>query len=623
MIPKKMEAFLRARLPEQTWANRLVCEGDLCFMEFTASDIDRLARLGIDVDELGPYLVVCMWDELASLEVGGYLVVDNMAMGRPAMGGIRMLPDLTPATVSGLARGMTMKNAASNLPFGGGKVGILAERSLTREEHNEVVRRFARLLARYKTIFLPGPDVGTDDADMKTIAIENGLDTVVSKPADMGGSRVDQLGAAAGGLVIALKSLLDEMPRLRGLQQFTDMQIPRVEDLTILVQGFGAVGAHTARQINDQLFSAKVIGISDALGYLYDLKGLPVDELFELRRDRISVTRPYFTEKLVSDHWGVSSTKFCSASNDLLRELAFCLIPASPISNYLDLDESSQPSMTVDRMGKWTVIIEGANTYTPEKTRRAARLRMEREVYRQRGVLIAPDFLVNSGGVIFAAQDQLIKTPSHLRIPNEMLGDRPSVEEWLLEHAEDLSLLADHRRKAAEKAREEVIRSNMREFIEMLVGDPDLLPSEAAETISINRVVRREADHTAAEIMVPIPTITQERAIRDAAALLVESKCSILAVVSEGNQLVGIVTDWDVTRSTAEGVSKKQPLSLIMTKEAICVQPEEKILSMIRKLEYHEISAMPVVENGIVLGMVSTDLLAERTLLRLLQNQRE
>ncbi len=65
MIPKRMEAFLRERLPEQTWANRLVRKDGRCYMEFTALDVDRLARLGIEVDELGPHTVVCMWDEEA------------------------------------------------------------------------------------------------------------------------------------------------------------------------------------------------------------------------------------------------------------------------------------------------------------------------------------------------------------------------------------------------------------------------------------------------------------------------------------------------------------------------------------------------------------------------------
>jgi glutamate dehydrogenase (NAD(P)+) len=617
-----MEAFLRERLPQRTWDNRLVREGNLCYMEFSAVDVDRLARLGVEVDNLGPRNLVCMWDEASSLEVGGYLVIDNLAMGRPAMGGIRMLPEITPSAVRSLARGMTLKNAAANLPFGGGKVGIVAERSLTPSEHSEVVRCFARLLSKYRTIFLPGPDVGTNDADMKTIAIENGLDTVVSKPADMGGNRVDQLGAAAGGIVSALRALLDEMPRLRSLPQFADLEIP-LEDsgLTVLIQGFGAVGAHTARLLCERMPGVQVIGISDAQGYLYDPRGLPVEQLFHRWQEHGRVSRDYYNEVMISDRWGVSHAKFSTAPNDLLRESAFCLIPASPVANYLDLDESLQPSMTVDRMGRFTVIIEGANTYSPDRARKAARARMERQVYRQRGVLIATDYLVNSGGVIYAAQEQLIKTPGHLRIPDEMLGDRQAVDHWLAEHEDDLSELAEKRRKAGEMYREEVIRRNMRELVDLLVTDADMLPCEAAERISIRRVARRESDRTAAEIMEPIPTILVDKSIRAAAALLMESNSPILAVISPQGELEGVITDWDFARAAARRKAEDEPLEQIMSREVITAEPGDTILEMIRKLEHHEISAMPVVEKGNVLGMVSADLIARRSLIRLVQER--
>src|SRR5512143_3939806 len=140
MIPKFMERFLKEVLPERTWRNRLVRENGLCFMEFGPMDIDRLNRLGIQSDRLGPKVVACLWDEESSLEVGGYLVVDNLAMGRPSMGGIRMLPDVTPAAIYNLARGMTLKNAAANLPYGGGKSGIVARRDLSPDEHVQVVQ---------------------------------------------------------------------------------------------------------------------------------------------------------------------------------------------------------------------------------------------------------------------------------------------------------------------------------------------------------------------------------------------------------------------------------------------------------------------------------------------------
>jgi glutamate dehydrogenase (NAD(P)+) len=623
MIPKKMEAFLRERLPERTWKNRLVRENGGCYIEFSSLDVDRLARLGIEVDYLGPRVVTCMWDEGSPLEVGGFLVIDNLAMGQPAMGGIRMLPDITPAAVHSLARGMTLKNAAANLPYGGGKAGVVAERSLTPDEHTEVVRRFAHLLYRYHNIFLPGPDVGTNDADMKTIAIENGLDNALSKPAEMGGVRIDQIGAAAGGMVIALQALLEEMPRLRCLPQFANLEIPAHEGLSVLIQGFGAVGAHTARILGERLPGAQVVGISDALGYLYDTEGLPVEHLFSMWQERGLVSRHYYHEVLLSDRWGVSRAKFSSAPNDLLRESAFCLMPSSPVANYLDLDESTQPSMTVDRMGDWAVIIEGANTYSPDRARKAARMKLEREIYRRRGILIATDYLVNSGGVIYAAQEHLIRTPSHLRIPEELFGDRQAVDQWLREHNYELDELAEKRRKAAEIYREEVIRRNMRELVDLLVADADTLPCEAAEEISIRRVIKKESNRTAADVLVPMPTILANQTIRDAAAMLIETNCPILAVVGQDGALVGVVTEWDITRSAAQGGAEGRGLDEIMSRQVIAASPADNILEMIRKLEHYEISAMPVVESGSVKGMVSAELLARRSLLRLLQSQVE
>ncbi len=619
MIPKQMDVYLRERLPDRTWENRLICDDGRCYLEFNALDVDRLSRLGIEVDNLGPSLVVCMWDEQSPLEVGGYLVVDNLAMGSPSMGGIRMMPEISPSVIHNLARGMTLKNAAADLPFGGGKAGIVADRQLTPETHTEVVRSFARLLHRYTGIYLPGPDVGTNDADMKTIAIENGLDCVLSKPVDMGGNRIDQLGAAAGGLVIALRALLEEMPRLRDLPQFTGLNLPQPDQLSILIQGYGAVGAHTACIIQEWIPGARVIGASDIHGYLFSAVGLPVDQLFHIWQERGTVTRNYYLEHLLTPEGLILPTKYGTNPDDLLRESAFCLIPAAPISNYLDTETTTRPSMTVKRMGDWSVIIEGANTYSPDPVRKAARARMEREVYRQQGVLIATDYLVNSGGVIFAAQELLIKTPGELRIPDQLLGNRREVDNWLQRHADELADLAEKRRLAAEAAREEVIRRNMRELVDLLITDADMLPCEAAERISVRRIASRERDRTAAEIMVPISTIPVASTIQQAANMLVEAESPLLAVLDKDGALAGIVTEWDITRATALGSPDDQPLDEIMSRQVIAADPNDSLLDVIQTLENHEISAMPVVEKGCVEGMITADLLARKSLLRLLQ----
>jgi glutamate dehydrogenase (NAD(P)+) len=615
-----MQAFLRERLPERTWENRLRREGAGRFMEFGPLDVERLSRLGIEADDLGPKLVACMWDEASPLEVGGFLVVDNLAMGTPSMGGIRMLPEITPSEVHNLARGMTLKNAAADLPYGGGKAGIVANQRLSEQEHTQVMKGFAHLLYRYRDHYLPGPDVGTDDADMKTIAIELGLDCALSKPAELGGNCIDELGAAAGGVVIAIQTLLEEMPRLKTLPQFATLKVPEPAELTVLIQGFGAVGAHAARILRQKIPGAPIVGISDVGGYLYDPEGLPVEQLFATWQGEGSVVRPFFQAHLQRDPAGATGVKFATDPNDLLREPALCFIPAAPVANYLDTEASSLPSITVDRMGRWTLIVEGANTYSPDPGRKLARARMERAVYRQRGVLIATDYLVNSGGVIFAAQERLIKTPSHLRFPEEILGDRDAVEGWLREHAGDLERLAAKRCEAAESYRDEVIRRNMRELIDLLTADPDLLPCEAAERISIRRIASSERDRTAADIMQPVPLIDFQSTIREAAAQLIDGSSPLLAVVSPARELLGVVTEWDITRATSDGIHGDQPVAEVMTSEVVSAAPQEGMLDIVRKLEQHEISAMPVVEGKRVQGVVSSDLLTRRSLLQLLQS---
>ena len=620
MIPKQMELFLKLQLPERTWNNRLVREGSMCFMDFGPTDIDRLNRLGIEPDYLGPKLVACLWDDRPDLEVGGYLVVDNLAMGRPSMGGIRMLPDLTPGGIFNLARGMTLKNAAANLPYGGGKAGIISDK-VSPETHAEIIRRFARLLFRYRDIFLPGPDVGTNDADMKIVAIENGLDNALSKPVDMGGNRVDQLGAAGGGLIIALDALLDELPRLKILPQFSNLDVPSKEKIGVLLQGFGAVGAHAARQLSARLPGARVVGVSDTSGFLYDPEGLPIDELFALWQKQGIVVQPYYLSKIDNSSIGSFKPKYSNKPNDLLRETAFCMIPAAPMAHYLGCDITTHPSITIDQMGDWRIIIEGANTYSPIADRKSIRRRMEREVYRKRGVLIATDYLVNSGGVIYAAQEHLIRTPSHLRIPDALLGRSNEVEDWLKQHEKDLQALAQKRLAAAQKAREDVIKNNMHELVDLLIKVPDMLPSEAAEQISITRIKAKEKNRTAEDVMESIITLHSTESVPQAARLLVETGCPILAVLNSRSELVGVITNWDITKAASFGPIDNVPLSQIMTRQVITAAPSDSILDIVRKLEHNEISAMPVVDDAKVLGMVSTDVLTRRSLYRLLQSQ--
>lgn len=628
MLPKRMNEFLHDVLPNEVWQTRRIEDNGLCYLEFTSQDVELLHRLGIEVDNLGPRLVVCMWNEREPQEIGGYLVVDNVAMGLPSMGGIRLSPDVTPAAIHNLARGMTLKNAAADLPYGGGKSGIVASTTLSPTEHTAVIRGFAHLLRRYVRLYNPGPDVGTNDQDMKTIAIENGLDAVVSKPAEMGGNRIDQLGAAAGGCVIALETLYREAHRLRVLPQFRNLNIPAWNEVTCIVQGFGAVGAGFARfilEMQQRMGSApRIIGISDASGYLFCETGLDIALLLALREKNPLVTKPYFLAHPDLPTEDCPALKFSSARDDLLRENAFALIPAAPKANYLDVDESSNPSMTVAKAGRWTMIIEGANTYSPDPKRKAARRRMERQVYQERGTLIATDFLVNSGGVIFAAHERLIPTPTELRIPNELLGNRAAVEKWLSEHAREFAELAEKRRIAAEKKRDEVIRRNMIELVDGLIADEDALPCQVAERISIRRIVSKESLRVVRDVMVEMATTPLGSSVQDAARVLIEKNTDILSVLAPDGRVVGIVTDWDITQAAARGTIEGVKVDDIMTRQIVSCGPEDSILEAVTLLEQHDISALPVLsKEGRALGVVSANLLATRTLYRLLLGEQQ
>ena len=614
-----MNEYLRDHLPETAIQNRTKRDQGFCFLEFGYTDEHLLSRLGITCDKLGPSMVACVWDEESPLDIGGYLVVDNLSMGKPSMGGIRMLPDITPTDIHNLARGMTLKNGAANLPYGGGKSGIVAERGLSPEVHAEVVRGFARLIRRYQEVYVPGPDVGTNDADMKTIAIENGLDGAVSKPADMGGNRIDEIGGAAGGVVIALQRLLEIMPRLTVLPQFANLKVPEPEDLTVLIQGFGAVGAHAARIMGTRLPEARTIGVSDLEGYLYDDSGLPTDRLFEMWKERGLVTNPYYKET-VADKGFQHTTKFSTDANNLLRESAFCMVPAAAVFNYLGVLPSENASMSVDRMGEWSVIVEGANTYSPDPNRKAARVRMEQIVYRQRGVMIANDYLVNSGGVIFAAQEHVIRTPAHLQIPSDRIGNRDATDRWLKDHAAEFSELSEKRLEAGDAYREKIIRRNMTELVDLLAADSDMLPCRAAECVSLRRLSAKESERTAADIMIPIPTIKVGRKLQEAAALMVEKGNNFIAILSPEEKIAGVLTAWDITRAIAGGMSDIE-VEKIMTSHVISASPADTIIDIIRELEQHGYSAMPVTDEGKVLGMVNSDLLAQRYLLPLLQAQ--
>ena len=183
--------------------------------------------------------------------------------------------------------------------------------------------------------------------------------------------------------------------------------------------------------------------------------------------------------------------------------------------------------------------------------------------------------------------------------------------------------MSEKRRIAGEEYREKIIRHNMDELVELLTSDVNMLPCQAAERISVRRLTAKEHERTAKDIMQPIPTIEVSKSIQEAAALLVDQESTILTVLSMEGTLTGIVTDWDITRAIAQGFSGDLNLEKIMTRNVIFASPSSSILDIVHELEQNTISAMPVVDEGRVLGMVTSDVLAYRYLLRFLESEAE
>src|SRR5512138_3682272 len=136
-------------------------------------------------DEIGPSKILCL--RLPKSNVHAFVVVDNVACG-PAIGGIRMAPDVTLEEIARLARAMTLKNASAGLPHGGGKSGIVADPSMPPPEKQHVVRAFAQAI-RDLNDYIPGPDMGLNEECMAWIKDEIGR--VVGLPKVLGGIPLD------------------------------------------------------------------------------------------------------------------------------------------------------------------------------------------------------------------------------------------------------------------------------------------------------------------------------------------------------------------------------------------------------------------------------------------------
>ncbi|MBF0752912.1 MULTISPECIES: Glu/Leu/Phe/Val family dehydrogenase [Jeotgalicoccus] len=289
----------------------------------------------------------------------GFRAQHNDAVG-PTKGGVRFHPSVSEDEVVALSMWMTLKAGIVNLPYGGGKGGIICDpREMSMDEVERLSRGYVRAISQIvgPTKDIPAPDVFTNSQIMAWMMDEysaidqfNSPGFITGKPLVLGGSE-GRDRATALGVVICLEEALKKR----------DMKI---EDIRIVIQGFGNAGSFLSKFLFDK--GAKIVGISDANGALHDPEGLDIDYLLE-RRDSFGMVTNLFDNVL---------------SNDELFSLDCDVIIPAAIEN--QITEENAPNI------KAQILCEAANGPT---TTEATRILTERDV------LIVPDVLASAGGV--------------------------------------------------------------------------------------------------------------------------------------------------------------------------------------------------------------------------------
>lgn len=303
-------------------------------------------------DDLGPLKIVHI--HRPSVRLKAIVAVDNVACG-PAVGGVRMAPDVSTEEALRLARAMTLKNAAAGLPHGGGKSVIYGDPKMPLGEKERLIRAFASAIVDL-TDYIPGPDMGTDERAMGWIRDETGR--AVGLPREIGGIPLDEIGATGFGLAAAV----DVASRHINL----DLKGARV-----VVQGFGSVGRHAARCLAEK--GAILVAASDSQGVVADADGLDVAALMALK----AAGRP------LKDH-----RRGRALGPDAVIDVACDIwIPAARP----DVITAANVARLNTRL-----VAQGANIPCTAEAEQALAAR---------GVLVLPDFIANAGGVICAATE--------------------------------------------------------------------------------------------------------------------------------------------------------------------------------------------------------------------------
>ncbi len=290
----------------------------------------------------------------------GYRVQHNFARG-PAKGGIRYSPDVTLDEVRALAAWMTWKCAIVNIPFGGGKGGIICN------PHEMSMREIERLTRRYTSDLMdfigperdvPAPDMNTNEQTMAWIMdtysmhVRHTVTAVVTgKPVEIGGSKGRREATGRGLLFVCNEAC-------------KKFNLP-YEDTRVVIQGAGNVGGVAAQLMYD--LGYKVVALSDISGSLYNPNGLDIPGVM----------------KYIKDHKTVEGYKEAEhvGRGEFLELDCEILMPAAT--------ENQITSENADRL-RCRILAEGANGPTTAEAD---------QIVADKNIFVIPDILANAGGV--------------------------------------------------------------------------------------------------------------------------------------------------------------------------------------------------------------------------------
>ncbi|OHB36705.1 MAG: glutamate dehydrogenase [Planctomycetes bacterium GWA2_40_7] len=293
----------------------------------------------------------------------GYRVQHDIALG-PSKGGIRYHPNVSLEEVTALAMLMSLKCALVQLPYGGAKGGICCNpKEMSQKEIERITRRYTTeiIWAIGPEEDIPAPDINTNMQTMAwmmdTYSMQKGhtiLGVVTGKPLVLGGSLGREEGTGRGVFYMVEESTKVIGGKLRGL--------------TVAIQGFGNVGSIAARLLFEK--GCKVIAVSGSKGGIYNKGGINIKNLIQHINEN----------KEIADFQNVNTI----TNEELLALDCDVLIPAA-IEGQINKHNAKGI--------KAKIIVEGANgPTTPEADK----------ILYGRDVLLIPDILANSGGVIIS-----------------------------------------------------------------------------------------------------------------------------------------------------------------------------------------------------------------------------